>query len=110
MAACAGGAAVAFVITVLTGLTAVFSIVVGSIVPVLWLAVAAALLVRPRTLDAVWHELRGLPIVVQGAAWFLFLPVMLGLWVWTSAWPTVLRVAIPTALGVWTVIVLFPRA
>jgi hypothetical protein len=109
MAVCAALALGSFGITVLTPATAVFPILTWVMFTALWAAGAAALLLRPYTLNEVWRELRRLPLLLQGLAWLLFLPLMLGLWVWASTWPLALRLILIVGLGAWNVFVFFPR-
>jgi len=40
--------------------------------------------------------------------WLLFLPVMIGLWIWETSWALILRVALIVSLAGWTLLV-FPR-
>ena len=53
--------------------------------------------------------MRRLALVLQAVAWLLFLPIMLGLWIWARPWPVPMRVVLVLALGAWTVFFLFPR-
>ncbi|HET9016946.1 MAG TPA: hypothetical protein VFN57_15195 [Thermomicrobiaceae bacterium] len=95
-------------ISTLTGIGLVFGAFVWIIYLGLWLAFAATLLRGPRTLDRVWRLSRALPIALQALTWVLFLPLMLGLWVWARAWPVAVRVVPIAALAAWTVFVLRP--
>ena len=47
----------------------------------LWIAFGVALVWSQGSLDAAWAWVRSLPLVGQGFAWILFLPVMAGLWI-----------------------------
>ena len=58
---------------------------------VLWLGFAAALIVNPECLDQLWNWVGALPLVVEVIVWILFLPIMVGLWIWESSWPTFIR-------------------
>src|SRR5262245_43481515 len=53
----------------------------------LWVAFGVALVWSQGSLDQAWETIRGWPLLVQGVAWLLFLPVMFGLWVWETSWP-----------------------
>ena len=77
---------------------------------VLWLAFGAALVLSHGSLDAAWSAIRSLPLAVQGLLWLLFLPVMLGLWIWESTWPLVLRIVLVGGVAAWNLLVLMPRA
>jgi hypothetical protein len=48
----------------------------------MWVAFGFALVQSQGGLDAAWQWIRGMPLIVQGLAWLLFLPVMAGLWIW----------------------------
>src|SRR5512146_2598049 len=68
---------------------------------ILWVAFGAGLVWSQGSLDDVWHWIVSLPIVVQGIAWLLFLPVTAGLWIWESAWPLVVRLVLVGGLAWW---------
>jgi hypothetical protein len=61
---------------------------------ILWIAFAAALIFSQGTLDSVWHWLGALPLVGQVAVWVLFLPLVVGLWIWESDWALWLRLVL----------------
>jgi uncharacterized membrane protein YhfC len=63
----------------------------------------------PHTLDDVWQAVRPRALVIQAVAWLLFLPLMMGLWIWERRWPVPMRMVLVLALGAWTVFFLFPR-
>jgi hypothetical protein len=77
---------------------------------ILWLAFGAALIWSHGSLDAAWQWIRGLPLVVQGLVWLLFLPVVFGLWVWETTWPLVLRIVVIAGIAGWNLLVFLPRA
>jgi hypothetical protein len=76
----------------------------------IWLAFGAALVVSQGSLDQAWQTIRALPGIVQIVVWVLFLPVMLGLWIWETTWPLIVRVLLVVALAGWNLLVLLPRA
>lgn len=76
---------------------------------ILWAAFAYAIVASQGSLDATWAWLRDQHIVVQVLAWFLFLPVTAGLWVWQTGWPMLLRFVLIGGLAVVTLYVFFPR-
>ena len=76
----------------------------------LWLAFGAALLWSEGSLDAAWSWVQSLPLVLQIGAWVLFLPVMAGLWIWESGWPTLVRLLLVVGIAGWNLLVFLPRA
>jgi hypothetical protein len=81
-----------------------------AIFAVLWVAFGIAVIWSQGSLDAAWHWVRSLPLIVQGVVWLLFLPVMIGLWVWESTWPLVLRLVLVAGVAGWNLMVFLPRA
>lgn len=77
---------------------------------VLWIAFGAAIVMNQGSLDATWAWLRDQNIVVQGLLWLLFLPVTIGLWVWETGWPLLLRVVLVGGLAAWTILMFLPKA
>jgi len=75
----------------------------------IWIAFGVALIWSQGSLDAAWQYMRSLPLLVQGIAWLLFLPVMLGLWIWETTWPLVIRLLLVVGIGGWNLLVLLPR-
>ena len=96
-------------IALVTGATHAFNILVWVAFTVLWIAFAVAVAFSPGTLHDVWHAVRRLALVIQAVAWLLFLPIMIGLWIWERPWPLPIRVVLVLALGAWTVFFLYPR-
>ena len=76
----------------------------------LWVAFGVALVWSQGSLDQAWATIRDLPLLVEGLAWLLFLPVMAGMWVWETAWPLVARLVVIAGLAGWNLLVLLPRA
>lgn len=75
---------------------------------VLWAAFAVGLIASQGSIDAAWDWIRGLPLLLQGVVWLLFLPVVLGLWIWHTSWPLVLRMVLVIGLAGWNLLV-FPK-
>jgi hypothetical protein len=75
-----------------------------------WLAFGAALVWSQGSLDAAWQWTRSLPLLVQGVVWLLFLPVMMGLWVWETTWPLAVRLVVVLGIAGWNLLVFLPRA
>jgi len=75
----------------------------------LWLLFGAAVLVNPAALTDTWNVVGGWPLPVQAIVWLLFLPLMVGLWIWQTDWPLLIRLALIVALAAWNVRVFMPR-
>jgi hypothetical protein len=102
-------AALGLGIALAAGATVVFNVLVWLLFTVLWLAVLVILAFSPATLDQVWRSLRRRPLVAQAVTWLLFLPIMLGLWIWKRAWPSTIRLVLLLAIAAWNVFLFFPR-
>ena len=76
---------------------------------VLWTAFAFALVRDQAGLDAAWLRLRHLPLIVQALIWLLFLPVMLGLFIWRRAWPPAARLLVIAGIAGWNLLIFLPR-
>lgn len=76
----------------------------------LWLAVGTGLVVSQGSVDAAWQAIRALPLLVQAVVWVLFLPVMVGLWVWETSWPIVVRLTLLIGVAGWNLLIFLPRA
>ena len=78
---------------------------------VLWAAFGVALVASQGSLDQAWQTVRALPLVLQVVVWLLFLPVMIGLWVWeASGWNVVVRLVLVLGLAGWNLFMFLPRA
>ena len=77
---------------------------------IIWIAFAAALIWSQGSLDQAWEAIRGLPLVVQVVVWVLFLPVMIGLWVWETSWPFLVRLVLVLGIAGWNLFMFLPRA
>jgi hypothetical protein len=77
---------------------------------VLWGAFGAALIWSQGSLDAAWQSVRSLPLLLQGLVWLLFLPVAIGLWVWETTWPLIVRLVLIAGLAGWNLLIFLPRA
>lgn len=74
-----------------------------------WAAFLVALVTNPAALDAAWQAIGALPLVGQAIAWLLFLPLMAGLWTWTTDWPLVVRVVLVAGIAGWNLLTFLPR-
>lgn len=66
------------------------------------------LITNPARLVDLWEWTRSLPLVVQGVIWFLFLPWMICLWIWTLPWAMPIRIMLVIAALAWTNWLLWP--
>jgi hypothetical protein len=76
----------------------------------IWIAFGAGLIWSQGSIDQAWQTIRGLPLVIQAVVWLLFLPVMIGLWVWETTWPLVVRIILVIGIAGWNLLVFLPRA
>jgi hypothetical protein len=87
----------------------IINIAAFTILALLWLAFLTALAFNRALLDSAWQMFRGWPLVVQLLAGLLTLPVVIGLWIWQTSWPVLLRLVIVLGLAWATVYMFFPR-
>ncbi len=78
-----------------------YSLVVFAI---LWIGLAYTMIVNPALLDQLWNSVRALPLWQEIIVWVLFLPIMVGLWIWESSWPMILRWLATVGLVGWTLL------
>lgn len=71
---------------------------------VLWVGLAAALIVNQEWLDTLWSWVQALPPVPRFIVWILILPIMAGLWIWQSSWPTLVRVLGIASIAGWNLL------
>ena len=86
-----------------------FNVFVFGVFLLLWAAFAYALAANQGGLDQVWQSIRDLPLIVQAIVWLLFLPVTVGLWIWETTWPLVVRLTLVVGIAVWNLWMFFPR-
>ena len=79
------------------------------ILTLLWIGFTAALLFNPDTLNTVWQAFRGWPLILQLVVGLLVLPFVLGLWIWQTSWPLLLRLLLVLGLAWVTVYTFFPK-
>ena len=92
-----------------TRMEQLFNAFVFGLFLVLWAAFAYALVANQGGLDAIWRSISELPLILQAVVWLLFLPVTIGLWIWESAWPLVVRLVLVLGIGTWNLWMFFPR-
>ena len=68
--------------------------VLFGIFALIWIAFAAGLIWSQGSVDQAWATIRDLPLIVQAVVWLLFLPVMIGLWIWETSWPLLVRLVL----------------
>jgi len=51
-----------------------------------------------------WNWVRALPSVAEIIVWVLFLPIMVGLWIWESSWPALVRLVGFAGIVAWTLL------
>ena len=92
----------------MTPMESAFNVVVFVVFAVLWIGFAYALIASQGSLDAAWQWIRGLPLILQGVVWLLFLPVVAGLWIWESGWTTAVRLLLVVGIGFFNLYLFFP--
>lgn len=81
-----------------------------AIFAIIWVAFAAGLIFSQGSVDQAWQAIRDLPLIVEIVVWVLFLPVMIGLWVWETTWPLVVRLVLVVGIAGWNLFMFLPRA
>ena len=71
---------------------------------ILWVGFAIALIVNREWLDLLWNWVQALPTVVEIIVWILFLPIMVGLWIWESSWSDPVRLLAFAGIVAWTIV------
>lgn len=74
---------------------------------VLWVGFVIAMVLNREWLDQVWSWAQALPTVPKIIVWALFLPILVGLWIWESSWPTLGRLVGFAGLIGWTLLAVF---
>jgi hypothetical protein len=81
-----------------------FAIMVGG-----WLAFLVALVTSEPTLSNVWAAIRDLPFLLEGLAWLIGFPFLVGLAIWQSSWDEGVRLIAIAALAVAYTYMFVPR-
>ena len=81
-----------------------------AIFAVIWIAFAAGLIFSQGSVDQAWQSIRDLPLIVQIVVWILFLPVMIGLWIWETTWPLIVRLVLVIGVAGWNLFMFLPKA
>ena len=80
------------------------SIYANVVFAVLWGGFVIALVVNRGGLDVLSNWAQALPLAPKIIAWVIFTPVMTGLWIWESSWPTLGRLAGFAGIVAWTLV------
>jgi hypothetical protein len=73
----------------------------------LWIGFIAALVSNREWLDVLWNWAQTLPLVLKIIVWVVFLPIMVGLWIWESSWSTLGRMAGFAGIVGWTLLAVY---
>jgi len=84
--------------------------VLFGIFAIIWIAFAVGLIWSQGSLDQAWNAVRGLPLIVQVVVWLFFLPVMIGLWIWETSWPLIVRLVLVVGVAGWNLLMFLPKA
>jgi ABC-type amino acid transport system permease subunit len=84
--------------------------VLFAIFAVIWVAFAVGLIFSQGSIDQSWQAIRELPLIIQIVVWVLFLPVMIGLWIWETSWPFVVRLVLVVGVAGWNLFMFLPKA
>lgn len=71
---------------------------------ILWVGFFIALAMNREWLGVLWNWVQALPLVPRIIVWVLFLPIMVGLWIWESSWPALGRAAGLASIIGWTLL------
>ena len=82
----------------------VMSTYANAVFLVLWVGFIIALIVNQAWLDMVWNWAQALPLVPRIIVWVLFLPILVGLWIWESSWSGLARGIGFAAIVGWTML------
>jgi hypothetical protein len=74
---------------------------------ILWVGFAIALVVNRELLDLLWNWVRALPAVAEIIIWLLFLPIMVGLWIWESSGSAIVHILALAGIVVWTTLAVY---
>lgn len=86
-----------------------FNVTIFLVFLALWAAFAYGLLADQAALHGIWQRLGDQHILVQGVVWLLFLPLTIGLWIWETSWPLIVRLVLVLSVGGWNLWMFFPR-
>ena len=81
-----------------------FGIMVGG-----WIAFLIVLVASPQALDDLWTAVTDLPLVLEGVAWVLGFPFLVGLAIWQASWAEALRLVAIAVLAIAYMYMFRPR-
>ena len=81
-----------------------------TIFALVWAGFAVGLIASQGSLDQAWQTIRALPLPVEAVVWLLFLPAVVGLWIWETTWPLLVRLVLIGGIAGWNLLILLPRA
>lgn len=84
--------------------------VLFAIFTIVWIGIGAGLVLSQGSVDQAWQAIRELPLLLQAVVWLLFLPVMVGLWIWETSWPFLVRLILLLGVAGWNLLILLPKA
>ncbi len=87
----------------------VVAVLAFGVFAVLWVAFGYAIVAAQGSLDDAWRWIRELPLAGQVVVALLTLPVTIGLWVWETGWPLIVRLVLVAGIGIANLVVFFPR-
>jgi len=82
----------------------VMAIYANAIFVVLWVGFIIALVMNREWMGVLWNWAQALPLVPKIIVWVMFLPILVGLWIWESSWPTLGRLIGLTSIVAWTLL------
>jgi hypothetical protein len=85
----------------------VMTIFANVIFVMLWVGFILAVAVNREWLNVLWGWVQELPLVPKIIVWVVFLPIMVGLWIWESSWPTLGRVMGFAGIVGWTLLAVY---
>ena len=74
---------------------------------ILWIGFAIALVGNREWLDLLWNWVRALPAVVEIIIWVLFLPIMVGIWIWESSGSALVHLFGLAGIVLWTALAVY---
>ena len=80
----------------------VMTIYANLVFGVLWVGFIIAIVVNREWFDVLWNWAQALPLLPRIIIWAVFLPIMVGLWIWESSWPALGQLLGFAGIVAWT--------